>query len=372
MSTYFVKKKGWRYDFTLNGTRYTEAWFKTKKEALEAEAKRKEEIKNPLLESTAMKQTDMDFLELVNKKLDHVKAYNSQGHYRDFFYNAKRWVKEWGKFTCKEITKDMVQKFMLERSRVSAYTANQDLRYLRSVFNFGKKMELTGVNPTQGIVFLPVEKKEKYIPSSEDINKVIQLADSDTQDYLWTARETLGRIGEINRLLWEDVDFLGRTVTLKTRKKKGGNLTPRKVPMTEKLYQVLSKRFAKRDKRKPWVFWHEYKSRKTGKVVSGPYTDRKDIMWKLCDRAGVRYFRFHALRHAGASIMDNNNVPIRAIQKILGHENLSTTEIYLHSVGTAERKAILTYEMARINSHMESHMGAFTENEKRGQISLTP
>ena len=33
MSVYSVKGKGWRYDFTRKGARYTEAWFKTKKEA---------------------------------------------------------------------------------------------------------------------------------------------------------------------------------------------------------------------------------------------------------------------------------------------------------------------------------------------------
>ena len=40
MSSYFKKGKGWRYDFTLKGIRYTETWFKTKKEAQRAEAKK--------------------------------------------------------------------------------------------------------------------------------------------------------------------------------------------------------------------------------------------------------------------------------------------------------------------------------------------
>lgn len=354
MSTYFVKKKGWRYDFTLKGIRHTNAWFQTKKEALEAEAKRKEEIQNPKPMTTT--QTDMGFLELVNKKLDHVKAYNSDSHYRDFFYNARRWIKKWGNLTCREISRDMVQNFILERSKVSACTANQDLRYLRSAFNYCKKRQLIDVNPTQGLEFLPVEKTIKYVPSSSDIDKVIQMADPDSQDYLWTARETMARISEINRLMWTDVNLDDRYVVLYTRKKKGGHLTPRKVPMTDKLYSVLSKRYAVRDKTKPWAFWHTYKSRKTSEVVSGPYTDRKDIMWNLCEKAGVKYFRFHALRHAGASMMDNNNVPIRAIQKILGHENLSTTEIYLHSFGGAEREAISIYESARQKSHTESHI----------------
>ena len=41
-----------------------------------------------------------------------------------------------------------------------------------------------------------------------------------------------------------------------------------------------------------------------------------------------------------ASILDDLGVPIGAIQRILGHQNRKTTEIYLHSVGEAERNAM--------------------------------
>jgi integrase len=78
-------------------------------------------------------------------------------------------------------------------------------------------------------------------------------------------------------------------------------------------------------------------------------------MKMLCKRAGVKYFRFHALRHSGASIMDGNNVPIGSIQRILGHENRSTTEIYLHSIGEAERSAIAVLEKVQQKSHTDSH-----------------
>ena len=60
----------------------------------------------------------------------------------------------------------------------------------------------------------------------------------------------------------------------------------------------------------------------------------------LCQKAGVRYFRFHPIRHAGATLMENINIPIVHIQEILGHENRKTTEAY-----TIEK-----YEDARNNT----------------------
>ena len=210
-------------------------------------------------------------------------------------------------------------------------------------------------NPFDGIGFFPMEKKVKTIPTSEDIDKVIAVADPDQQDYLWVIRETMGRMSEINRLEWKDVNFKEKYVFLYTRKKKGGHLTPRKIPMTTKLFEVLSSRYAERDLSKPWIFWHEYVSSKTGEKCCGPYKERKRFMKRLCDLAGVKYFRFHPIRHSGASLMESSNIPIGSIQRIFGHENRTTTEIYLHSIGDSEVQAIQTYENAGQKSHTESH-----------------
>ncbi len=274
---------------------------------------------------------------------------------------SKRWAKEWKNRVCSEVSSDDIQRFVLKRRKVSNYAANKEIRYLRSLFNFGIKKNWIKANPTKGIEFLPVEKRVKYIPSQEDIDKVIIAATPDVQDYLWTIRDTLGRMSEINRLTWEDVDFKQLTVTLYTRKKRDGNLTPRKIPMTLRLHNILKRRHANRKKSIPWVFWHEFTSSKTGEKQVGPFTERKRIMRTLCRYAGVRYFRFHAFRHASASVMDSKNVPIGAIQRILGHENRATTEIYLHSIGGAEREAISVLEAESKKSLAKS-----LANEKKG------
>ena len=234
----------------------------------------------------------------------------------------------------------MIEDYIIRRSEVSPIVANKDLQYLRALFNYGIKRKLISYNPTDEIGFLPVEKRKKYIPPKEDVTRVISVADPDTQHYLWTIVLTAGRVNEVNNLTWDDVSFSDRYVTLWTRKRKNGNREPREIPMVPKLQDILYHRYQQRDDTIPWVFWHEYWCRDRQRWIKGPYKDRKKIMGTLCRRAGVRYFRYHAIRHLTASVLDEMGTPIGTIQRILGHQNRKTTEIYLHSIGDAERKAM--------------------------------
>ncbi len=58
----------------------------------------------------------------------------------------------------------------------------------------------------------------------------------------------------------------------------------------------------------------------------------------------MKYFRYHALRHYGASTLETAGVSVSSIQRIPGHENRTTTEIYLHSIGNPERVAMNVYD----------------------------
>ena len=351
MSAYSVKGKGWRYDFTLKGARHTKGWFKRKRDALKAETERREELTNPApVIEVPETPIGMDFLELVNRRLDYVKTYNTVEHYRHVLYHARRWVKEWNGKMCSEITADLIETYIIKRSEVSPDAANKELRYIRALFNYGIKRKLINDSPADGIDFLPVEKRKKYVPPMEDVLNVINTADPDTQDYLWVMVLTAARMNEVNQLSWDDVDFENRSVTLWTRKKRYGNRESRDIPMVQKLHDILSYRFKNRDPDKPWVFWHRYWSRAAGEFVEGPYIERKKVMKALCEKAGVRYFRFHPFRHFTASILDDLGIPIGTIQRILGHENRKTTEGYLHSIGEAERKAMQTLESVGLYS----------------------
>jgi integrase len=51
----------------------------------------------------------------------------------------------------------------------------------------------------------------------------------------------------------------------------------------------------------------------------------------LTKRAGLPRIKIHAMRHTAATVFKDNNVPVKDVQMILGHANISTTlNIYQH------------------------------------------
>ncbi|MCP4341200.1 MAG: hypothetical protein GY799_20540 [Desulfobulbaceae bacterium] len=57
-----------------------------------------------------------------------------------------------------------------------------------------------------------------------------------------------------------------------------------------------------------------------------------------------------SLGHEGASFKESIGVPISHIQEILGHENRSTTEGYIHTLGNNKVKTIERFEKAGLQS----------------------
>jgi hypothetical protein len=99
----FSKGKGVEVRLHPGGNQAHQGLVQTKTDAQKAASQKKEEIKNP--PPSIEVPIDMVFLDLVNLRLDHVKAYNSEEHYRSYLYLGRRWIKKWGEMMCSEITR---------------------------------------------------------------------------------------------------------------------------------------------------------------------------------------------------------------------------------------------------------------------------
>jgi len=59
---------------------------------------------------------------------------------------------------------------------------------------------------------------------------------------------------------------------------------------------------------------------------------RRQWLKNLCEKAGVKQFGFHGIRHLTASLLAERNIHLVEIQHHLRHDLLSTTERYIHQL----------------------------------------
>jgi integrase len=250
---------------------------------------------------------------------------------KDHFQTNKKLCQELIKrFGTKRITRDSIEEYLKEVATISHKLANRRLVLIRSLFNYGIKRGWFTRNPTNGIERYPIEKSRKYIPPQEDIALVLETATCEERLYILVVAHTLGRVRSVNKLRWEDVheDYL----VLYTRKARNSDLKEMRIPINAVLKDVLSKI----EKKGEYVLINP----RTGKF----YGYRSKLLHTLCHWAGVKYFPYHALRHFGASKLDNLGVPLSDIQEILGHSQITTTSEYLQSLRGSVKKSMKRLE----------------------------
>jgi len=213
-------------------------------------------------------------------------------------------------------------------------TANRDLREIKTLFNWlNKTGHYEGPNPARAIERYAEEEFIKYMPPIEDINRVIMVANDKERAFIRLILHTGARRSEILRLKWDDVNFEKATIALSTRKRHGGNLESDLVDMNNTAGAILADLYSKRDKSTPYVF-------PNSRGGSGGTEAWKLVMPKLCNRAGVKPFGFHSLRHyVAATLADSGKLSLSEIRDQLRHKRSTTTDAYLRSLVREKSRA---------------------------------
>lgn len=177
------------------------------------------------------------------------------------------------------------------------------------------------------------------------------------------ALQTGLRAGEIMGLTWDCIDFKNRKILVekqiefrykqeKWRAAPPKSLTSfRTVPMTSQVYDIFGKLYLKKDDRRLAPVMEEsleYHDPRTDEIKSFIMKDLVFVssrsgepikhssydtcIYKICESAGLDKFSMHSLRHTFATRCIERGVPVKALQRILGHANIMTTlDTYVHA-----------------------------------------
>ncbi|HPQ42946.1 MAG TPA: site-specific integrase [Syntrophales bacterium] len=299
-------KKGlrWWYKFDYKNITYSsKAEYLTKVEARKGEAERLANLKK-------QKQEKISFLNLCNLRLDLIKT-KSDYYYRDHQLVLRPLIKKWGRLDVNGIEKKMVIAHFTDMSNELAkrgkdnYLVNKSIRILKAMFYWAiDDLEVMDKNPAK-IKLFPIDRKLKYIPPDKDIKIVLEKCNEEQKRLIKFVMDTGARISEALRVA--DTDFKNGFVVLWTRKNKRGDLIPRYVPYKPD-FEI-----------------------KDGKIFYS-WTGYPRFLEMACREAKIKLFGWHALRHRYASKLANEKMPLIQIRDLLGHQDITTTNIYLQSI----------------------------------------
>lgn len=354
MPSKIIKRESLRYraSVTVQGqTRqrlFPDTTRKSYREALEWENKVREDLEKELSQTNseflAVGDWVNDYLEdaqnrFVKSTLEEKKSVFTR------FFEEEQISRELpiGELTLTQC-RDFLSKQMRERS---GYAANKDRKNLGAAWKWGSdNLEWWpgGLNPFLAVKKFPEQRHPRYVPPEEDFRKVYEISKGQDKVMLLTFLHLAARRSEVFRLTWADLDFNNKKVRLWTQKREDGHKEYDWLPLTSDLYETLKKWRQKRFGQPPvsenvFVCLNETAFCKS--YYGKPFTVKQHFMKRLCDKAKVKHFGMHAIRHLTASILYQKGYPVSVIQAILRHKSPNTTARYLRSLGLEDtRKAL--------------------------------
>lgn len=221
--------------------------------------------------------------------------------------------------------------FMLDEEGKDVSTVNYGgLSPLRTFYKYLRRMGWVDANPMEKVVAPKMPKKLPSFVREADMDHLLDEMKEDTsfegiRDRLIVMMfyETGIRRAELLSLKDADVDL--RAMQLKvTGKRNKQRIVPFGEELKGEVEQYLSARHELLESIPERLF-----VKQDGKPVS--YAKVGEIVKKNLSLVTKQKKRTpHVLRHSFATAMLNNDADLGSIQKLLGHENLATTEIYTH------------------------------------------
>ncbi len=205
------------------------------------------------------------------------------------------------------------------------------LACLKSFFKFLQKRKILSANPTAIVASPKLDKKLPQFLDEDSVNRLMEQPDRSTPEgardaaILELLYSTGIRLGELLALRIGDLDLGGRTVKVKGKGRK-----ERIVPVGSHACRAVTGYLARRSELigrggDPGTFLLTLRGKpmspKGVNILMNRYIGRVSEIEKKSP---------HVLRHTFATHLLNRGADLQAVRELLGHESLSTTQVYTH------------------------------------------
>ncbi len=236
------------------------------------------------------------------------------------FYNAQ--FLDFAKKPAEQIIEDDIRSYLGQK--LSEGMSNKSIALIKAALKFMYDEVLK-----KGIVNMKTPKIASSLPvvlTRGEVKRLIDSAKNRQHKLLLTLLYSSGlRLSECINLKYGDLDLADGMGWVRS----GKGSKDRMFILSRKLKEEFS---ARRGKAQDYVF-RGYKGKLTPRAV-------QKAVGAAAKRAGIeKPVHVHTLRHSFATHLLENGTDIRKIQKLLGHSNLQTTQIYT-SVSTEELKKV--------------------------------
>ena len=271
----------------------------------------------------------------LNSFLEHIRSVkrlspHTLDNYRRDLTQFQLWLEEQNVSAWNKVRQQHVRQYVAFRHRkqTSAKSLQRHLSSIRSFYQYLLSESLAEINPAQGVRAPKVSRK---LPSTMNVDEVSQLLIPNSDDILDIRDHAVMELFYSSGLRLSELvslnlqDFLGEPDVLEVVGK--GNKT-RIVPVGSMALEAVKKWLSRRAEIAAENEIALFVS-KRGKRIS-----RRTIEQRLSQQAlkhsSSQHLHPHMLRHSFASHLLESSGDLRAVQELLGHANISTTQIYTH------------------------------------------
>ena len=346
MSVYEDKNGSWYFITRIDGKQVKRRGFKTKKQALLAEARFEEE---------GNAEPIISFEFVADEYLKWYKTRRKESSYKKLNSVMKVHLKPY--FKKKPLTsirqRDIV-KFHdhLIEMKLGAATAKKIHQILSALFNFAIKNEYTKENPARIVGNIEMkENKHMNYWTLDEFKAFIKNVDNIVYHTLFMTLYYSGmRTGEILGLTWSDIDFDNRTINV-NKSVSGTKITTTKTESSTRIITMPKHVMHLLGKLRLYQATKYGFEPKMNYVVFGKFTSNISATAlgvnydKYIELSDVKRIRLHDFRHSHASYLINKGVIISVVAARLGHANVSMTlDTYSHLYPSTERDAVAHME----------------------------